>query len=49
MYSFIREGLGIKFYHADRTLDVDLHKIFTAIKSRTMDNMLIEIFAGSQP
>ena len=44
MYQFLRKVVGIKFYHAERTLDNDLEKIHSCITSNTVDKILIDIF-----
>ena len=44
MYQFIRKEVGIKFYHGDRTLDIDFEKLHSAITGHSVDKVIMDIF-----
>ena len=44
MYRFIRKEVGINFYHGDRTLDIDLEKLHSAITNHSVDKVIMDIF-----
>ncbi len=44
MYSFIRRDVGITFYDGSHALDTSLQSLLAAIKQRSIDNLIVDIF-----
>lgn len=44
MYLFVREQLGIPFYHGQAPLDTWMDKILNAIQAREIEEVLMDIF-----
>ena len=47
VYEFIREDLEVKFFDGQRTLDLDLQKVFDSINNNRIDTLLGELFPES--
>ena len=44
MYKFVREELGISYYHGQHSLDSDLQKLFNTFENQRINNVVLEAF-----